>query len=62
MKGNLVVSNRDMSVFANRVELTDGSIAITTFSVETDKIKTTKCVRANVKFMVTHFKPISDTT
>ena len=46
MAGNLLVSNRDMCILNCDLTLTDGSMANIHFSIEHDKIPTTKCVRA----------------
>lgn len=60
MKGNLVVSNRDLSLFLNKISLTDGSIAQVIFSVEHESIPETKCVRAESKINVMVLKSISE--
>lgn len=59
MKGNLIVSNRDLALFWQMLKLEDGSVVLINFSIETDKIPETKCVRAEQDFFVMHFKPIS---
>lgn len=59
MKGNLVVSNRDMSLFSNEISMTDGSKALVIFSVENELIPETKCVRAFVDYMITIIKEIT---
>lgn len=46
MKGNLIVSNRDLCVIRVRTELANGSILILQTSVEDSRIPETKCVRA----------------
>ncbi|CAI2372937.1 unnamed protein product [Moneuplotes crassus] len=60
IKGNLLVTNRDMCLFWNRLNLTDGSIAHVMFSIEHEDIPKTKCVRAEAKINLLILKPISD--
>lgn len=60
MKGNLVVTNRDMSIFNYVLTLTDGSLAVINHSVVHDSIPETKCVRAEMELSVVIVQPISD--
>ena len=62
IKGSLLVSNRDMCIFTNTIKLTDGSIAISMFSVEHDKVPKTKAVRAVLDIGLMYLKPISETS
>ena len=62
IKGNMLVSNRDMSIFWNLIELTDGSIAICMFSTEHEKIPKTKAVRAELDIGFLLFKPVSESS
>lgn len=60
MKGNLIVSNRDLALFWEIVKLNDGSVVIISFSIVTDKVPETKCVRAEQDINIMHFNPITD--
>lgn len=62
IKGSLLVSNRDMSIFSNTIQLTDGSIAISMFSVEHDKVPKTKAVRAILDIGLIYLKPITESS
>ncbi|CAI2374012.1 unnamed protein product [Moneuplotes crassus] len=62
MKGNMIVSNRDLALFWNKVDLTDGSIAHVMFSIEHDSIPKTKCVRAEADINLLILQPVSDTS
>ena len=62
VKGNLLVSNRDICLFWYLIELTDGSIAISMFSVEHDKVPKTKAVRAELDIGFLLLKPVSDSS
>ena len=53
MKGNLIVTNRDLCVIRVKVECTDGSILLIQTSVEDSRIPETKCVRADANIMAT---------
>lgn len=61
MKGNMIVSNRDLALFWNKIGLTDGSIAHVMFSIEHDSIPKTKCVRAEAAINLLILQPVSDT-
>lgn len=61
VKGNFLVSNRDMCVFWLKLVLTDGSLANIQYSIEHEKIPETKCVRAMLHISLLHVKAISDT-
>ena len=61
--GNLIVSNRDMSVFQHIIELTDGSKVLVTFSHPHEEIpEVSGVVRAEFIVSYTHLKSISETT
>ena len=62
MKGNLVVSNRDICMFWHRINLTDGSKANVMYSIEHELIPETKCVRAHIDFACIVFQKVSETT
>lgn len=62
MKGNLVVSNRDICLFWHRINLTDGSKANIMYSIEHELMPVTKCVRAEVDFACIVFQKVSETT
>uniref|UniRef100_A0A7S3NC28 START domain-containing protein n=1 Tax=Euplotes harpa TaxID=151035 RepID=A0A7S3NC28_9SPIT len=62
IKGNLVVSNRDLSILWHQITLTDGSVAIVMFSIEHDKVPETKCVRASLDIGLLHLSKVSDTS
>lgn len=62
IKGNLVVSNRDLSILWHQIALTDGSVAIVMFSIEHDKVPETKCVRASLDIGLLHLSKVSETT
>ena len=62
MKGNLVVSNRDMSLLTTVIDLTDGSKVLLSFSEPCELIPETKCVRAEVTISLTLLVPDSETS
>ena len=63
ISGNMVISNRDMSLFQHVIELTDGSKLIVAFSEPHEKIpEKSGVVRADFILSYTHVKSISETT
>ena len=62
IKGSLLVSNRDICIFWNLINLTDGSIAMCMFSVEHDKVPKTKAVRAVLDIGLILLKPTSESS
>lgn len=63
VKGNLVVSNRDMALVRQRLELGDGSLFVVQTSIESaSKIPETKCVRGEVTLMGSHIEPTSESS
>lgn len=62
IKGGMLVSNRDLSIFSNAIHLTDGSVAISMFSVEHDKVPKTKAVRAVLDIGLIYLKPVSESS
>lgn len=53
MKGNLIVSNRDLCIIKVKLDLTDGSILVLQTSVQDSRIPETKCVRADANILAT---------
>ena len=63
ISGNMVISNRDMSLFQHVIELTDGSKLIVSFSEPHEKIpEKSGVVRADFILSYLHVKSISETT
>ena len=59
-KGNLVISDRDMSIVSETLELTNGLKVDISFSQEHELIPATKAVRAELDFGLLIFKPLED--
>ena len=62
MKGNIIVSNRDLAVIRKVFELSDGSLFLIQTSIETDEIPKTKAVRAEMVLQGNLFKETSATS
>ena len=61
MKGNAAFEPRDLALFRNKIQLTDGSIGHVTFSVVHDSIPETDCVRAEASVSLEILQSTSDT-
>ncbi|CAI2374211.1 unnamed protein product [Moneuplotes crassus] len=60
VKGNFLVSNRDMCIFWHKLNLTDGSVANIQFSIMHSKIPETKCVRGELNISLLMVTKIDD--